>query len=172
MQFVAQDAFAGADEARVVVTFSTGATGGNRPGAAERSSQRLTLRARGVTPSVSVAWDGEAVAVTNDGDVGIEAAVWAEGVPGYDVVPISVSELGAADFVPDFQSWDLQMLYRLPFTLQLPSCSVREITLGILSVQAGQVSVRISGIQFLSEPIILLTQEPGMAQTVREALQS
>ena len=172
MQFVAQDAFAGADEARVVVTFGTDASGGQGPGAAGRSSQHLTLRARGVMPSVNVAWDGEALAVTNDGDVGIEAAVWAEGVPGYDVVPISANELGASDFAPDFQSWDRQMLFRLLFTLQLPSSSVGEITLGVLSVQAGPVSVRISGIQFSSEPIILLAEEPGMAQAVRKAPQS
>ena len=172
MQFVAQDALVGADEARVVLTFGTDASGGKEPGAADRSSQRLTLRARGVTPSVSVGWDGEAVAIANDGNVGIEAAVWAEGAPGYNVVPISVNELGASDFAPDFQSWDRQMRFRLPFTLQLPSSSVGEITLGVLSVQAGLVSVRISGIQFSIEPIILLAEEPGMEHTVREAPQS
>ena len=166
MQFVAQDALVGADEARVVLTFGTGASGGKEPGAGDRSSQRLTLRARGVTPSVSVGWDGEAVAVANDGDVGVEAAVWAEGAPGYDVVPIGVNELGASDLAPDFQSWDRQMRFRLPFTLQLPSSSVSETTLGVLSVQAGPVSVRISGIQFSGEPIILLAEELGMAQAV------
>ena len=169
VQFVAQDAFVGADEARVVVTFGTDASGGKGPGAAAGSSQHLTLRARGVMPSVNVAWDGEAVAVTNDGDVGIEAAVWADSVPGYDAVPISVNELGASDFAPDFQSWDRQMLFRLPFTLQLPSSSVGEIRLGVLSVQVGPVSVRISGIQFSSEPIILLAEEPGTAQAVRKS---
>ena len=166
MQLVAYDAFAGADEASVVVTFG-GTSAGSGPGAAGKRSQHLTVRARGVTPSVSVAWDGEAVAVTNDGDVGIEAALWADSVPGYDAVPISVNELGASDLAPDFQRWDRQMRFRLPFTLQLPSSSVGEITLGVLSVQAGPVSVRISGIQFSSEPIVLLAEEPGTAETVR-----
>ena len=167
VRFAAHDALSGVDETRVTLAFGPRASDAQPSGI-----QHLTLRARGVTPSVSVAWDGDAVAVTNDGDVGIEAAVWAEGVPGYDVVPISVNELGASDLAPDVQSWDRQMLFRLPFTLQLPSSSVSETTLGVLSVQAGPVSVRISGIQFSSEPIVLLAEEPGMAQAVRKAPQS
>ena len=91
---------------------------------------------------------------------------------GDDAVPISVNELGASDLAPDFQSWDLPMLFRLPFRLQLPSTSVGEIMVEALSVQAGPISIRISGLQFSSTPIVLIAEELDTAETVRETLQS
>ena len=62
-------------------------------------TQRITLRARGITPSVTVAWDGDAALVANDGEAGLEAALWATGLPGYDPAPFPAeNDVADADF--------------------------------------------------------------------------